>query len=447
MQLGAPPPPPVNYDDDYVLPVHTVKPLQFANVHSLDARLQFFEAPHVYTFDGIPTSVSVTGLAHQFDKPFVPDEAISLMKNSRTQVWPRFEYAVGAKPLPEGSGPWDASRGALVTKAGRTVAVIQPFSMRDDARLSDVRAMLCAARLPAAGEQTDEDEAFSFERAMADEDIAAHWKNKGRLACNQGTEGHYQAELYFNGLPCRWWQPEMGPVHDFVRDYMIPHGLVAHNTEKEIVCADADVAGSIDLILRDPARGVYHIVDHKRSDKLRLSLRGYGKMHAPLNHLDDCKGAAYALQLSLYRFILERDYDMPIDRLVLLSIHPDVPFCTEVPYLRAEAAHIMETRFALVRARKRAAADHPDRFKCAITGAPLVDAVRLLDGRVAMEKAALLDPHLEPTATPDDDLREAFEAAVRAAAEADVQSPSSLPRAECVSWRRRMPETGIPPFS
>jgi len=46
-------------------------------------------------------------------------------------------------------------------------------------------------------------------------------------------------------------------------------------------------------------------------------------MRAPFAHLDDCKGAAYALQTSLYQYILERDYGMTIGERVLLSLHPD----------------------------------------------------------------------------------------------------------------------------
>ena len=55
-----------------------------------------------------------------------------------------------------------------------------------------------------------------------------------------------------------------------------------------------------------------HIVDHKRSDKLQRDLRGFGKMTGDFAHLDDCKGAGYALQTSIYQYILERDYGMTI---------------------------------------------------------------------------------------------------------------------------------------
>ena len=95
---------------------------------------------------------------------------------------------------------------------------------------------------------------------------------------------------------------------------------------------------------------------------------------------------------------------------------------------------------AIVRARRAAAEAEPERFRCALTGAPATDAVRLGDGRIAMEKAAqVADPPV--SFAPDKDLRAAFEAAVTSKA---VFPP---PPAALLSWRRRMPEGGIVPFA
>ena len=71
---------------------------------------------------------------------------------------------------------------------------------------------------------------------------------------------------------------------------------------------------------------------------------------------------------------------------MLLSLHPDAPFATSVPYLKAEVEYIMLNRIARVRARREVAAEHPA-FVCSLSGAPLVDAVYLDDGTTPMEKA------------------------------------------------------------
>lgn len=437
---GPPPAPPDDYDAGYVLPQHSEKPLQLLHPHPLDARLVFYEEPHVYTFDGVPTSLSSTGLAHAHQPPFDGPAAIGMMRTSRTQAWPRLEYVVDARPLAEGG--WTPARGALRVRDGKTVAVAQPDTLYAGATHENLLALLGATSLVRKGDVDPgvrEDEVYTFARENTDVETLEGWAQKGRIASHMGTEAHYGAELLFNGLPMRWWDPDMRVLCDFCREHMLPRGLVAYRTEMEVVCADADLAGSIDLLVRDPASGVVHIVDHKRTDKLRASLRGFGKMSAPFAHLDDCKAAGYAIQVSIYQYILEREYGMAIGDRILLSLHADAPFVTSVPYLKAEVAYLMESRFALVRARRAAAAAEP-RFACALTGAPAVDAVRLADGRVAMEKAALVRG--EAGYAPDGETRAAFEAAVEARRE-----PVALDASGVLPWRRRMPEGGIPPFA
>ena len=431
---GAPPPPPADFGDGYVLPEHCEKPLQLLHTHPLDARLRFYEKPHVYTFDGVPTSISVTAMAHAYEKPFVAASAIASMKTSRAQAWPRLEYVVGATECDDAD--WTPDKGALLACGGKTVAVVHPHSLAPGA---DLRGMLEAARVKGGTDDADDETLHVFERAMTDREIADGWARKGKLASHQGTEAHYLAECFFNGLPVRWWEGEMAVVLDLAREHMLPKGMVSYKTEWEIVCADADLAGSIDLVVWDPSRQVHHIVDFKRSDKLRRDLRGYGKMAGALSHLDDCKGAGYALQTSIYQCILERDYGMTLGDRVLLSIHPDEPFCTSVPYLRTEVEFLMANRIARVRARRALAAEDPARFACALTGAPCVDAVRLADGTRVMEKAAQVQ---ERRYTVDREARAAFEAAVEARVE-----PVPMGTEGIVSWRKRMPEGGLRPFA
>lgn len=432
---GDPPAAPLSFGDEYTLPQHYEKPLQRLHSHPLDTDLVFYEVPHVYTWKGIPTTTSVTGLAHEHEKPFEPYEAIRLMKHSRSQAWPRLEYVHDAKPLTD----WSPARGALMVCGGKTVSVVQPHCT-DEPRHPAIYDLLCASVIKGCNPDGDDDvECYTYERELSTEEIVEKWKAKGTLASHMGTEAHFQAELMLNGLPFRYWEGECRVLLDFVRDHLVPNGIVSYATEKEIVCVDADVAGSIDAIVYDPVRDVYHIIDHKRTDKLAKDLRGYGKMSPPFAHLDDCKGAAYALQTSIYQYILERDYGMRIGERILLSLHPDKPFCTSVPYLKAEVEWIMQRRFALVQARRRAAEEDPH-FRCSLTGAPAVDAVRLSGGEVAMEKAAIVASKSHTAAA---DVRLVFEKRVN---ELLVPCPSSPPPEACVSWRKVMPEGGIVPF-
>ena len=472
--LHPPPPAPSSYAQEYTLPTHDHKPLAQIHKHPLDVDLCFFEKPHIYTYKDVPTTISVTAVAHMYERPFVATEAIELMRKSRGQVWPRLEYVVGAERMriprvanvrvdgnananangtthefdddDYGRGdfdyddkentllPWTPSLGALLVDAGKTLGVVHPHSMAEGTDTVAVMRMLRASVIKGTTADPLDSDVYVFEREMSGQEIEAAWKYKGMVASHKGTEAHFQAELFFNGLPFRADEPEMDILLDFVGKFLVPKGLVAYNTEKEIVCVDADVAGSIDLVVYDARSDAYHIVDHKRSDKLKRDMRGYSKMKAPFDHLDDCKGAAYALQTSIYQFILEREYGMRIGDRVLLSLHPDAPFVTSVPYLKSEVEFLMQSRIELVRARQQVSREFD--IVCALTGAPAVDAVRLADGRIAMEKAATVRGHV--SFTPDVATRRKFDDLVRERTRPVLLGP-------CTSWRRLMPEQGIEP--
>lgn len=440
---GDPPAPPKDFMEGYILPEHYTKPLQALHFTPIDKRLKFYEEPHVYTFDDIPLSGSVTYLAHMRQEHFDKLKTIQGMKDNYYQAWPRKAYAkdVTLLDLENSNTVIDISLGIMMTYENVTASVIPPYSLNNGVQICHVKKMLeLTSKKVAKGIDTSDPSYYSFTRSLTDEEIMKMWDDNGLEKRNLGTEGHYQAELFLNGLPCRWWEGEMQVLLDFVKEHMIPRKIVAYNTEKEIVCPDADLGGSVDAILWDDANKVYHILDFKRTDKLMSGLRPFKskKMRAPLDHLDDCDGAGYALQLGIYQFILEREYKMPIGDRILLSIHPEVPACTSVPYLREEVEFIFRERFELVRARKAAALENKQ-FRCEITGAPLIDAVKLEDGRLVMEKIALVKGL---SYTIDKETRTQFESAV-SKYKLEVPLPN---KANCLPWWRRMPKEGLDPF-
>ena len=62
-----------------------------------------------------------------------------------------------------------------------------------------------------------------------------------------------------------------------------------------------------------------------------------------LHHLPYCNYFTYALQLNLYRYILETEYDLRVSRMILGVVHPlsARPVCLELPRLDAEIALIV----------------------------------------------------------------------------------------------------------
>ena len=102
----------------------------------------------------------------------------------------------------------------------------------------------------------------------------------------------------------------------------------------------------------DYQNGEYIIYDWKRSEKIiengmPVKINKYGeKGNHPLEHLDNTPYYHYALQLSLYKYILEKNYGIKISDLRLGIFHPtyNKPYVLRMPYLEKEINDIFSLR-------------------------------------------------------------------------------------------------------
>jgi hypothetical protein len=80
-------------------------------------------------------------------------------------------------------------------------------------------------------------------------------------------------------------------------------------------------------------------MDWKRSKSLPFSLdNGYKSGLPPIDHLPDCDGVKYGLQLNLYDYILRTYYGIAVKKLFLVAFHPNLSkyFLYESPNYQQE---------------------------------------------------------------------------------------------------------------
>jgi hypothetical protein len=407
-RAGDPPPRPEHFDERYRPPPHRVYPLSKYNWHPRDDQLVFHEEPHVYVHvpSGQPFPWSMTGVVHSCQPAFDPDAGIAAMRGGKSQAYPRKMYVHDLR-VEHDPAALHASRGALLAyDDGFTVAALQPPSVVHDGEA--VHAALLAV---SKKRRRDPPTLYSFSREYDADDIKAAWAANGMDARNRGTEAHLQLQYAAEGLPFRADDPEV--VVGLRYFDSLGDEWRAYRTEWEIWDDKAMVAGSIDLVIArggeseddGPLRVV--LVDYKRSKDLKAKMRAYGgkKMLPPLDHLEDCDGDAYALQLSGYQYVLERCYDLVVEDRVLVSVHPDKPHTTSVPYLGDEIKTLFAQREALVDAYRTCP------HRCPVSEVALHDPVRVRerDDVVDRKTAMLRGWTIERV---DDDVRRAVEAYV-----------------------------------
>ena len=283
--------------------------------------------------------------------------------------------------------------------------------------------------------QTQAEEWYVFERGMTDDEIKAMWAAGGE-ASNRGTEAHLQMQYLAEGYPHRADDPEVAVGKRFFAD--IPDEWEVYRTEWEILADEEDLAGSIDLLIRNKTTGAVRIYDYKRAAKLPDKMHGYRKQKPPRQHLDDCDGAKYATQLSVYQYMLVKYYGLVIEDRVLMSIHPERPFLTSVPYLQDEVEHYMaERRRTSWRARKQ-----PRRFAARCWAWP---SSTPSSSRAATWSTASRRSRWASASSRSRRRAPRGSSTPRARAFRAREPRARRPRQALVPWKRLMPKQGIRP--
>jgi hypothetical protein len=145
------------------------------------------------------------------------------------------------------------------------------------------------------------------------DEIIRAWDAKREAACALGTAVHWFIETgeLSDGVyvPQAMYANAENAFHDFLSNHGFPE------QEKIIFCPRYGIAGTVDaLFYADRIIG-----DWKTNAEIKFE-NPFGKMLAPFDFLDDCNANHYRLQLNLYRFILERDYDCPIEGMKIVHI-------------------------------------------------------------------------------------------------------------------------------
>ena len=524
--VGEPPPPPLGFGHgEYTLPVHCVKSLELRHAHEGDAHIVFHELPHIYVVHGVPMEISVTSLIAPYAEVFDGATAITKMRSSRNEAWPKLKYAIEA----EAATLSDVERGGrfLAVCDGKTVFAgsVPPNAGR--------AAIVTGIGHRLRGKNFTELKFYRYERAMSDDEIYAAWDDNRERAANAGTEAHYQMERFANSMPCRIADVEVQNGMRFLAGTLAPIGFKVYRTEWEIYSRDEEVAGSIDLVGTAPdprfadalrtLAGLFQteggsvlgaltgydlrdacvawearrrrttvvdgdeephgctttcapllalldkvppleahtldtmdpahdeairaadelstlrlvVVDWKRATNHDIHSRFRRTLAPPFAHIDDTAVAKFAVQLGVYKYILERRMGFRVMALALAGVHPDSPFHTFVPYLRTEVEYLMGRRRARVAAKTTMRATGVEAPRCSASGDYAWIAVRGPDGALYHRPHAAL---CFPTAklVPD--------AEAQRAVDAHMPHPSDEVIDAVTPWSGRMPPLGFPDF-
>lgn len=177
---------------------------------------------------------------------------------------------------------------------------------------------------------------------MSPSEVKAMWEKKGEEARTLGTELHEKIERYYLGLTNTYDE-----TYHLFQTFTGRYKLTPYRTEWAIYDEDSKIAGTLDFL--NYSDGKFTIFDWKRSNSLihcgaLVKSSRWGKTALPpISHIPDTTYWHYALQVSIYRYILEKNYGIQVSESKLAVFHPDnrIPYVINIPYLKDETIAIM----------------------------------------------------------------------------------------------------------
>ena len=193
-------------------------------------------------------------------------------------------------------------------------------------------------------------------------DVLKEWQYKADFACRKGSTCHEFAQSRWSKEPYELDKFDESEEYlnavikiqkqavNFYEDYK---DVFEHIADELIVGSEEfDIASAIDHLFVNKLTGGLVLVDYKTNSILKgyndngKSNRYAKPMKVPLSHIKDITLFHYYLQLSIYKYLIEKYTDLKVDEMfiVYFSENNDNYEIIEIPYLKKEVIKILENR-------------------------------------------------------------------------------------------------------
>jgi len=165
---------------------------------------------------------------------------------------------------------------------------------------------------------------------------------KWQIARQYGTDVHLEIE--------NWIKEGMKPkdVKSIAATKWIGGYVSRHNidtfSEVIVYTKELGIAGTIDILMMNKNTEEYVLIDWKTSKRIDMnSFKGKKGIKKETSKIEDCNYNHYALQLSLYRYILEEYYNINVTRQLVAHLKDDGVQSYSVPYMKDDIINMVNS--------------------------------------------------------------------------------------------------------
>lgn len=185
------------------------------------------------------------------------------------------------------------------------------------------------------------------------------WEYKNKFACEKGHFGHLYAQSLWNNEDINEIMNEidkftnglespldkiLDQADNFYHDYK---DRLEHLADEFVVGSEEyNIASAIDHLFINKLTGELVLVDYKTNSDIHKSEKYAKNMKVPLQHMKDFTLNHYYIQLSIYKYLLEKYTDLEVSEMFIVYFSENIKNyeIIEIPYLKEEVIKILENR-------------------------------------------------------------------------------------------------------
>ena len=188
------------------------------------------------------------------------------------------------------------------------------------------------------------------------DEVLNEWKHKNKVSCEKGHFGHeFSQSLWSGNKYIENISPELIEVKEllkpikeqaknFYNDYK---DRLEHLADEFVVGSiEFDICSAIDHLFVNKLTGGLVLVDYKTNSDIHKSEKYAKSMKIPLSHLKDFTLIHYYIQLSIYKYLIEKYTGLKVDEMFIVYMSENIENyeIIDIPYLKEEVEMILNTR-------------------------------------------------------------------------------------------------------
>ena len=188
------------------------------------------------------------------------------------------------------------------------------------------------------------------------QEVLDEWEYKNKFSCEKGSTCHEYAQSLWSG---KEWKAltfdeseeylnAVGRIRMQVRTFYYDYkDRLEHLADEFVIGSEEyDIASAIDHLFINKLTGGLVLVDYKTNSDIHKTEKYAKSMKVPLDHLKDFTLNHYYIQLSIYKYLVEKYAKVKIEEMFIVYASENIENyeIIEIPYLKKEVIKILENR-------------------------------------------------------------------------------------------------------